>query len=370
MQPAVIGFDVLLPLPDRLSPQEIIRSLPSINEATRSRLMSLPSNDTLLAASFRRVPVVLGIAALPATAAIGNGSTTTPVSMVAEAGDDAGGSPAIGEPDRQLAELDAAASGRGIVTLVPDDDGVLRHNAAAVVVRERVFPSLAVELGAHRGAGGRHHLGRGRQRHRERTSSATGCCRPTVTATCGFTTRSPIPCKFCRRPTSLPGGSRRRYPRQARPARHDRVAISDYTRRPSAIDDRGSRFMPSCSRISSTATSSCGLSSDPRRTLVALDRGRIAHRRRRAAAGWRLLPLFVGLPALGFGFSMFAYLHAHHLIDPTSSRAARDPSLYERGDRRNRWPKNGRGGEPRSSSGRRCCGPRPPARPRPTSSPT
>jgi signal transduction histidine kinase len=33
--------------------------------------------------------------------------------------------------------------------------------------------------------------------------------------------------------------------------------------------------------------------------------------------GWRLLPLFVGLPALGFGFSLFAYLHAQHLIDPT-----------------------------------------------------
>src|SRR5262245_28486929 len=90
MQPAAIGFDVLLPLPDRLSPQEIIRALPSINETTRSILLSLPSNDALLAASFRKEPVVLGIAALPAMAAIGNGSADTPVSVVAEAGADAG----------------------------------------------------------------------------------------------------------------------------------------------------------------------------------------------------------------------------------------------------------------------------------------
>src|SRR5262245_782257 len=59
MQPAVIGFDVLLPLPDRLSPQEMLRSLPAINDATRFQLLSLPSNDTLLAASFQRVPGVL-----------------------------------------------------------------------------------------------------------------------------------------------------------------------------------------------------------------------------------------------------------------------------------------------------------------------
>src|SRR5262249_35842705 len=30
--------------------------------------------------------------------------------------------------------------------LVPDDDGVLRSNAAAVVVRDRIYPSLAVEM--------------------------------------------------------------------------------------------------------------------------------------------------------------------------------------------------------------------------------
>ncbi len=147
MEPAVIGFDVLLPLPVRLSPQEMLRSLPAINEATRSHLLSLPSNDTLLAASFRRVPVVLGIAALPATAAIGSGSPAAPVSVVAEAGADAGGyllrSTSL---IANVAELDAAVSGRGMVTLVADEDGVLRRNPAAIAVRDRIFPSLAVEV--------------------------------------------------------------------------------------------------------------------------------------------------------------------------------------------------------------------------------
>src|SRR5262245_38463634 len=147
MQPAVIGFDVVLPLPDRLSPEEIIRALPSINEATRPRLLSLPPNDTLLADAFRKIPVVLGIAALPATAAIGNGSAETPVSVVAEAGADAGGYlPRSASLIANVAELDAAASGRGMVTLVPDDDGVLRRNPAAILVRDRIFPGLAVEM--------------------------------------------------------------------------------------------------------------------------------------------------------------------------------------------------------------------------------
>src|SRR6185312_3376688 len=104
-------------------------------------------NDALLAASFRKIPVVLGIAALPATAAIGNGSADPPVSVVAEAGADAGGyllrSASL---IANVAELDAAASGRGMVTLVPDDDGVLRRNPAAIAVRDRMFPSLAVEM--------------------------------------------------------------------------------------------------------------------------------------------------------------------------------------------------------------------------------
>ena len=169
MQPAVIGFDMLMPLPDRLSPQEIIRALPSINEATRSDLQSLPSNDALLAASFRRVPVVLGIAVLPATAAIGNGSADTPVSVVAEAGADAGEYlPQSASLIANVAELDAAASGRGMVTLVADDDGVFRRNPAAVAVRDRVFPSFALEMARVAARADGITLAAGNGRHRQR----------------------------------------------------------------------------------------------------------------------------------------------------------------------------------------------------------
>ena len=319
MQPAVIGFDVLLPLPDRLSPQEIIRALPSINEATRSDLMSLPSNDTLLAASFRRVPIVLGIAALPATAAIGNGSADTPVSMVAEAGDDAGEYlPQSASLIANVAELDAAASGRGMVTLVADDDGVLRRNPAAIAVRDRVFPSFAIEVA----------------RVAARADS--------ITLAAGGSGIESVNIAGNRLATDRAGNLWLHY---ARAHSLQILSAADILAgRISAANIRGKLVL-----LGTTALAISGYYATPlgdRRAGVEIQAqllqnildGDVLVRPAQATVGellllllagvlligaagrlrgWRLLPLFVGLPALGFGFSLFAYLHAQHLIDPT-----------------------------------------------------
>ena len=319
MQPAVIGFDVLLPLPDRLSPQEILRSLPSINEATRSRLLALPSNDTLLAASFRRIPVVLGIAALPATAAIGNGSTTTPVSVVAEAGADTGDFlPRYASLITNIAELDAAASGRGIVTLAPDEDGVLRHNAAAVVVRERMFPSLAVEVARV-------------------AARADG-----ITLVADDSGIESVRIADRQLPTDRDGNLWLHY---ARPHSLQILSAADIlARRISAASIRGKLVL-----LGTTALAISDHHATPlgdRRSgveihaemlqdildgdvlvrpvyatvgevLLLLIAGVLLIGAAGRLRGWRLLPLFVGLPALGFGLSMFGYTYAHHLIDPT-----------------------------------------------------
>ena len=319
MQPAVIGFDVLLPLPDRLSPQEIIRALPSINDTTRSILLSLPSNDALLAASFRKARVVLGIAALPAMAAIGNGSADTPVSVVAEAGADADGYlPHSASLITNVAELDAAASGRGMVSLVPDDDGVVRRHPAAVVVRDRIFPSLAIEMA--RVAAGASGI----------TLVADGPGIDSVRIGDG------------RLPTDRAGNLQLHY---AGPHSFQILSAADvFAGRISAASIRGKLVL-----LGTTALAISDRHATPlgdRRSGVeihaqllqnildgdVLDRpdavtiGEIvlllAARTVFIAAawrwrGWRLLPLFVGLPVLVFAVAAFAYLRLQLLVDPT-----------------------------------------------------
>src|SRR5882724_3089075 len=318
MEPAVLGFDVLLPLPDRLSPQEILRSLPSIGEAMRSRLLALPSNDTLLAASFRRVPVVLAIAALPATAAIGNGSTTAPVSVVAEAGADAGGFlPRYASLISNIVELDAAASGRGIVTLAPDEDGVLRRNAA-VVVRERMFPSLAVEMARI-------------------AARADG-----ITLVADDSGIESVRIADRQLPTDQSGNLWLHY---ASPHSLQILSAADILAgRISAASIRGKLVL-----LGTTALAISDHHATPlgdRRSgveihaemlqdildgavlvrpvyatvgevLLLLIAGALLIGAAGRLRGWRLLPLFVGMPALGFGFSVFAYMRTQHLIDPT-----------------------------------------------------
>ncbi|CAN0511451.1 unnamed protein product, partial [Discosporangium mesarthrocarpum] len=54
-----VAFDVLFSEPDGTSPAEFARRVSSIDEETKKRLLTLPSNDGVLALAFKRKPVVL-----------------------------------------------------------------------------------------------------------------------------------------------------------------------------------------------------------------------------------------------------------------------------------------------------------------------
>jgi len=147
MRPAVIGFDILFPEPDRLSPSELVRVLPSIDASARDQLLRLPSNDALLARSFRSAPVVLAMAAEPAASASPADSAMPPDSFVFS--DDPAATDHLARFARlivSLRDLDTAAAGRGTVTLARDADGVVRRMGGAVVIGDDAFPTLTVEM--------------------------------------------------------------------------------------------------------------------------------------------------------------------------------------------------------------------------------
>ena len=63
-RPAAIGLDIVMPEPDRLSPDRLARLIPGLDPELARRLVALPSNDSVLAAILRGRPVVLGVAGI------------------------------------------------------------------------------------------------------------------------------------------------------------------------------------------------------------------------------------------------------------------------------------------------------------------
>ncbi|MBF0286135.1 MAG: CHASE2 domain-containing protein, partial [Magnetococcales bacterium] len=63
-KPVVVGVDILMPEPDRFSPDLWMRHQPGLSDEQRRTLAQLPSNDHLLGEAIRGTPTVLGFAGL------------------------------------------------------------------------------------------------------------------------------------------------------------------------------------------------------------------------------------------------------------------------------------------------------------------
>ena len=140
-----VGLDMILPEADSQSPQRLLAERQDATAEMRQALDALPSNDAILAKTLRRVPSVLGRAALidavPGKAAPAN---QTPVLIAGES------------PQRfawgykgeivNLPELESAAHGRGYLNDGRDGDGVVRSMPLVLGVNGAIAPSFVVEL--------------------------------------------------------------------------------------------------------------------------------------------------------------------------------------------------------------------------------
>ena len=142
-----LAFDVIFAEPDRLSPGVIAKSLRSLDPATREALAKLPTNDEVLARSFDKLPVVVG--EVGAVAATGNSAERrAKAASIATVGGDPRpmlvGFPAI---THNVPELDQAAAGHGVFSIVRGRDGIIRRIATVMTIGgDRLVPSLSMEL--------------------------------------------------------------------------------------------------------------------------------------------------------------------------------------------------------------------------------
>ncbi|TZG25826.1 CHASE2 domain-containing protein [Sphingomonas montanisoli] len=147
-KPAAIGFDMLFPEPDRISPENFAALYPELSAASAAEVQALVPMDQPFGQIIGSAPVVLGRAGVsqdgvdPATLIVDAEISGTPPPAL----------PTSREATINIPAMEGAALGHGLLNGPPDDDGVVRHVPMLQRVGARPMPGLALEL-ARVGAG-------------------------------------------------------------------------------------------------------------------------------------------------------------------------------------------------------------------------
>ena len=141
----VIGLDILLTEPDRLSPAILLDQLPGLAPEVKAAVAALPQPDAILAKSMTEAPVVLAAAARTD----GEDEPTvlgakTPIFEIGS--DPRSGLPRYRSVTWPLPEHVAAARGVGLVSSLSEPDGVLRRIPVVLAVNSALTPGFAVEV--------------------------------------------------------------------------------------------------------------------------------------------------------------------------------------------------------------------------------
>ena len=141
----VIAFDIVFAEPDRLNTDAVADTIRYLDEVTRAKLRALPSNDQIFAEAIRRSRVVLGESGLPAVlTAFDKSLPVTGLAMLGE------------EPQpflldfpgllRNIHGLEEVAAGRGLFSIKPERDGIVRRVPMLMQAQGTILPSLSFEI--------------------------------------------------------------------------------------------------------------------------------------------------------------------------------------------------------------------------------
>ena len=143
-QARAVGIDLLMPEPDRLSPEHLLDGRGAGDAALRQALAALPRPDAILAETLRQVPAVLAVSAGGPVGGAYAPVSFTPVRLTGQsAATELIHADAVSWP---LPELAAAAQGIGVVSAPSQAGGEIVALPGAVAASGSVLPSFAVEL--------------------------------------------------------------------------------------------------------------------------------------------------------------------------------------------------------------------------------
>jgi adenylate cyclase len=143
---AAIGFDVIFAEPDRMSPAIAERSFRGIDEATRAKLDSLPSNDDVLADAIRHSRVVVGQAGTAAVSPKTQDQAALQTGVAYFGPDPAPYLVTFPGLLRNVPAIEQAAAGRGLFSLSPERDGIVRRVPVIMTAQDTLVPALTMEM--------------------------------------------------------------------------------------------------------------------------------------------------------------------------------------------------------------------------------
>ncbi len=139
-----IGFDIVFAEGDRTSPEYASRFMAGLDDPTFEKLQALPRNDAILGEQLRGANVVLGQSVtsdMPGTQR--DPPRTTSVNTIGDVADFVPNLPFL---IRNIGDLEATASGRGVFSLLSERDGIVRRVPSAMRVGNVIHPALSLEL--------------------------------------------------------------------------------------------------------------------------------------------------------------------------------------------------------------------------------
>lgn len=143
---AAIGLDIVFAEPDRTSPGLLAKSMPELSAEARAELEAAPNHDAILADMIKRTRTVVGQSAYNPRAN-DTREALAPKASFATLGDDP--TPyLIAYPGllTNIPVLEEAAIGRGMFTVLPDPDGLVRRVPVVMKAAGEKIPSLNADM--------------------------------------------------------------------------------------------------------------------------------------------------------------------------------------------------------------------------------
>ncbi len=141
-----VGLDILFPEHDRMSPANMAGIVEAYDKDTAARLRKMKSNDEVFADAMTRTRVVLGQSGYHRELKQWHAGELkqSPIAMLGP--DPQAFLDTYPGMVRNVPELEAKAQGRGMVSLRPETDGVVRKMPLVMMAQGKMLPSLSLEL--------------------------------------------------------------------------------------------------------------------------------------------------------------------------------------------------------------------------------
>ncbi|MDQ4137102.1 MAG: adenylate/guanylate cyclase domain-containing protein, partial [Pseudomonadota bacterium] len=141
-----IAFDMVFAEPDRASPDVAAETFRGLDDETRDRLRKLPSSDQVLAQAIARSRVIAGQSGFRLVSQDPNATSKVQTGFATLGGDPKPYLVTFPALLRNVAPIEEAAAGRGLFSIKPERDGVVRRVPVVMSADGVMVPSLTLEM--------------------------------------------------------------------------------------------------------------------------------------------------------------------------------------------------------------------------------